>query len=147
ARKMGLKSHELFPYGRRGKDNEVRNNVLNAIRTLISRDYDIYHFYWRTLYCPDHYTNFMGLDLPLLKAREKKIVYRFTGNDVRTKSRALEKEPFTFYRYGFEMPYDDEKIDAYVDFLREYVDQFVVQDPELRQYVPEATIVPRALYM
>lgn len=33
----------------------------------------------------------------------------------------------------------------YLDYLQEYVDQFVVQDSEMQGYLPKATIIPRAI--
>ena len=87
----------------------------------------------------------MGMDLPYVKARGTRIVYRFTGNDLRFESEDLKVNPYSFYRYGYENPFDEDMQRRYVGYLKEYVDQFVVQDPELQQFMPAAKIIPRSL--
>jgi hypothetical protein len=59
----------------------------------------------------------------------------------------LENNPYSPWRYGYSAtsPADDVIRRAYLDHLQCHVDQFLVQDPELGQYMPNAKIVPRAL--
>lgn len=107
--------------------------------------FDIFHFWNRSLTFDTDYGGFSGIDLPLIKARGRKIAYRFTGFDLRLPSRDLKVNPHSPFRYDQAAFFDERLVLAYQDFLREYVDRFFVQDPELAQFFPEAEIIPRAL--
>ena len=91
------------------------------------------------------YGGFSGIDLPLIKARGKHIAHRFTGYDLRLPSRDLAVNPHSLFRYEQRPLYDEKLVAAYQDFLGEYVDAFMVQDPEMAQFHLEAEIIPRAL--
>jgi|GEM_PF-543734 len=123
---------------------EVR---FETVRRCIDDGYDIFHFWLRTLVFGPRYTGLIGADLPLIKLYGRKIVYRFTGMDLRDPKFDLEHNPHSPFRHGFVAAgKDDEPVRrAYIDLLRCHVDQFVVQDPEMGQYMPDARIIPRAL--
>src|SRR5262249_14828715 len=53
--------------------------------------------------------------------------------------------PYSPFGRGFDMPYDEETQLQYLDHLREWVDCFVVQDPEMATFLPEAEIIPRGI--
>lgn len=127
-----------------GPAGQVR---LDTVRQTLDDGYDIFHFWLRTLVSGPRYTGLMGLDLPFIKLRGRKIVYRFTGMDLRDPKQDLASNPHSPFRHGFvAASEEDEPIRrAYIDFLRCHVDQFVVQDPEMAQYMPDARIIPRAL--
>ncbi len=116
-----------------------------TVREALNEGFDIFHFWNRSLFYRSDYGGFSGLDLPLIKARGRRIGYRFTGFDLRLPSRDLAVNPHSPFRYEQPALFDEGLVMAYQDYLREYVDRFFVQDPELGQFFPEATIIPRAL--
>lgn len=118
---------------------------IETLRNVLEEDFDIYHFWNRSLAYRTDYTQFSGFDIPLIKARGKRIVHRFTGYDLRLPSRDLAVNPHSPFRYEQASFFDEGLVVAYQDFLKEYVDRFVVQDPELLQFFPSADIVPRGL--
>ena len=157
-RKMGYTA-EHVQYTRGGKHkfyeldkvvdyNDFRDITSAQFATLkeyLERDFDIFHF-WNKSFCFDaQYSHYTGVDIPLIKARGKKVIHRSTGFDVRTPKLDLESNKYSPFRNGYEHLFDQDVQQQYMDFLREYVDQFVVQDPELQQFVPEAILIPRAL--
>lgn len=115
------------------------------VREYLERDFDIFHFWNKSLMYWNDYTHNTGFDIPLIKARNKHILFRFSGFDVRLPSKDLEANPYSPFRYGYEHKFDEKVQQKYLDFLDEYVDQFLVQDPELQQFCPKAKIIPRAL--
>lgn len=127
-----------------GPAGQVR---FDTVQKTLDDGYDIFHFWLRTLVSGPGYSGMMGLDLPFIKMSGRKIVYRFTGMDLRDPAYDLEHNPHSPFRHGFvAAAEEDEPIrKAYIEFLRTHVDQFVVQDPEMAQYMPDARIVPRAL--
>lgn len=139
---MGYRSlqfHDVHP-------NSVVEDQFAALTGALESGHDIFHFWNRSLvFVGTPYELFMGIDILLLKARGKKIIYRFTGNDARLPSLDKKVNPYSFFHYGYESPHDEAKMHRYNDFLKQHVDQFVVQDPELAQFVPGAAIIPRAL--
>jgi glycosyltransferase involved in cell wall biosynthesis len=113
-----------------------------ALKEALAEGYDIFHFWTAPLFAnPD----FRGLDLPFIKLRGCRIVYRGTGFDLRTRSLHTERNPHSPYRYGYTGPLDEAAQRAYVEYLKDYVDLFVVQDPEMHEFMPEARIVPRGI--
>jgi len=118
---------------------------MRTLHELLEEGFDIFHFWNRSLVYRTDYGAFSGMDLPLIKARGRKIAYRFTGYDLRLPSRDLAVNPHSPFRYEQPTLYEEDRVKAYQDFLREYVDRFFVQDPEMAQFWPDATIVPRAL--
>jgi hypothetical protein len=119
--------------------------MLDALKSSFHAGYDLYHFWLRTLYFCPMYHGFTGLDVPLIKARGKRVVYRFTGFDLRLRTEDMAKNRFSPFHYGYNHGFDEELQRRYIDFLGEYVDQFVVQDPEMQDFFPEAHIIPRVM--
>ncbi|WP_131750085.1 glycosyltransferase [Legionella beliardensis] len=118
---------------------------ITILKEYLERDFDIFHFWNKSLFYKADVSLMSGLDIPLIKARGKKIIHRFTGFDLRTSSKDLAFNPYSPFRYGYVSKVPEEAILRYIDFLHEYVDQFLVQDPELQQFCSEAKIIPRAL--
>ena len=118
---------------------------IETIKTCLEQDYDIFHFWLRTFLYGRPYHDFAGLDIPYIKARGKKIIYRFTGYDLRLKSEDMSVNPFSAFHYGYDHGYDENMQRKYIAFLKENVDAFVVQDPEMHSFMPEAKIIPRVV--
>ncbi|MCR9062252.1 MAG: glycosyltransferase, partial [Rhodobacteraceae bacterium] len=121
------------------------NAQLEVLRDAIAEGFNIYHFWQRSLVFSPQLDGLTGLDLPIIKSHGARIFHRFTGFDLRmpTQDRAFNR--FSPFHYGYESPFPEQNQLRYIDMLREYVDQFFVQDPELQQFLPEATILPRGL--
>ncbi len=116
-----------------------------TLKQALEEEFDIYHFWNRSLTFRLDYGGFSGIDLPLIKARGKRIAHRFTGFDLRLPSRDMAVNPHSPFRYGQKALYDEKRVMAHQAFLGEYVDAFMVQDPEMAQFRPDAEIIPRAL--
>lgn len=118
---------------------------LETLKWIIEQNYDLIHFWHRSLYYGKAYHNLMGLDLSFLRQRHQRCIFRFTGFDLRLKSYMKERNPYNPFEYGFDVAYDERDQLAFLNYLRECVDRFVVQDPEMQEYLPEADVIPRAL--
>lgn len=118
---------------------------MRAVAEALDEGFDIFHFWNRSLAFRTDYGAYSGADIPLIKARGRRIVHRFTGFDLRLPSRDLAVNPHSPFRHGQPPIFDEDLVAAYQDFLREHVDRFVVQDPEMAQFFPEAEVIPRAL--
>lgn len=137
-----------YQLDRRVSYNAGGGRIRTQFRTLrdaLEEDFDIFHFWNRSLTFRLDFGGFTGIDLPLIKVRQKRIAHRFTGFDLRLPSRDLAVNPHSPFRYDQKPFYDEKLVSAYHEFLREYVDAFMVQDPEMAQFCPEAEIIPRAL--
>lgn len=121
------------------------DGMTEVLSEKLSEGYEIFHFWNRSFFYRGDYGNFAGFDIPFIKARGRKIVYRFSGFDVRLPHLDLEYNPYSPFRYGYVLPYPEERVRGYHSFLAEYVDTFLVQDPELGQFRPDAGIIPRTL--
>lgn len=114
----------------------------------LEEDFDIYHFFQRPFYLPvpngDH-DSFLGFDIPLLKARGKRVAYRFTGWEVIDRETELRNNPYSAFRHGWDGRFNPEFKAEYLDFLRAQVDAFMVVDPMMQEHCPEADMVPRIL--
>ena len=117
----------------------------HTLKDYLDRDFDIFHFWNKSLFYKLDYTHMTGFDIPLIKARNKRVLFRFSGFDVRLPSKDIEVNPYSPFRYGYQHKVDETAQQKFLDFAHEYVDQFLVQDPELQQFCPEARIIPRAL--
>jgi len=118
---------------------------LKTLKKYIDDGYDIFHFWNRSLLYTIQYTNLTGLDLVFLKTHNKRILHRFTGFDLRRPSLDLELNPYSCFRYGYTHNFDETRQQRYLDFISQYVDIFIVQDPEMHQFWPDAKLVPRGL--
>jgi len=137
-----------FPVDRLVDHSKAGGRVIGQGDTLakvLAENWDIFHFWNKSLFYQLQYDFYTGLDLPLIKARGKKIIWRFTGADVRLPERDLETNPHSMFRYGFNHPIDIEKQKDFLRFIADYVDEFIVQDPELKLHWPGARIIPRAI--
>jgi len=86
----------------------------------------------------------------LLKLHGKKVFFHFRGSEIRLASEFERLNPFHYVndesgRLFRRLP-DATKI-RLRDMLLELCDGVFVTDPELQTYVPQATIVPRALHV
>jgi glycosyltransferase involved in cell wall biosynthesis len=116
-----------------------------TLAAALAAGYDIFHFWMSTFFGGRRYANMYGLDLPFIKARGRHIVYRGTGFDLRVKSRHIALNPHHPFQHGYELEIDEQAQLAYLAYLKDYVDQFVVQDPEMHEFMPEARVIPRAM--
>jgi len=127
------------------QDTNILAMQLKALNDSLDEGFDIYHFWQRSFVFRHDGTGLTGLDLPILKAHQKRILHRFTGFDLRMPKEDMEVNPYSPFRYGYKYPFNEKRQREYIDFLRNYVDEFIVQDPELQQFMPEAKLIPRAL--
>jgi Glycosyl transferases group 1 len=122
-----------------------RSTMMSTLKECLIEDYDIYHFWLRSLFYGRAYNDFPGMDIPMIKARGKRIIYRFTGFDLRMRSEDMRKNPYSAFHYGYDLGFDESMQKKYLAFLEEYVDEFIVQDPEMQDFLPRAKIIPRVI--
>ena len=135
----GYKTDIVVPHASSNK------KMLETLRWSFREGFDIYHFWNRSLFFLPSYLGCSGIDIPLIKARGKRVVYRFTGFDLRLSSEDKNKNRYSPFHYGYNSGFDEELQRRYIDFLKGYVDQFIVQDPEMHSFFPEARVVPRVM--
>jgi len=147
---FGYESDRLVPL-------EGRHRLEAQIETLeqvLAEDWDIVHVWMAPLFASSGTHHLLGqqdyaylhaLDLLFLKLRGKKIVYSSTGFDIRREGLHHALNPDNVFRYGYEPIVREERHRQYVDYLREYVDLFLVLDPELREFMPHARVLPRVI--
>lgn len=126
-------------------DNLDDQTQLDVLQQCLDSAFEIYHFWQRSLVFNRDLDGLTGIDLPILKASGATIFHRFTGLDLRMSREDCEFNPYSPFKYGFASPFDEHRQRAYIDFLSCYVDRFFVQDPELKQFMPDATVLPRGL--
>lgn len=121
--------------------------MLDITEFFLNQDFDIHHYWHKTLLYNTTFTNFTGFDLPYVKSAGKTLVHRFTGWDLRHQATNLDWNPYSAFRYGYQLKSytDDEGREKWLDYLRQFADAFVVVDHEMQQYCPEARIIPRSL--
>lgn len=120
-------------------------DLLRVVQSITAEGFDIVHLWNRSLLWRGPNEFFNGLDLPFIRLAGPRLAYRFTGYELRRKSLELEVNPFSPFRYGFESRFKEDDQKRYLDYLERYVQSFVVQDPEMQTYCPQACIIPRAL--
>jgi len=125
-----------------GNRDEVQ---LKTVENLLREGTTTFHFWLRSLFFSGVYEGFTGFDIPIIKSYGRHVVYRFTGEDLRIRSIHMARNPHNAYQYGYTTKIDEDRQRRYIDFLREHVDQFIVQDPELHEFCPEASIIPRVI--
>lgn len=119
---------------------------IDTLTQCLDEGYDIWHFWSRTLlYGSPMQNEDVGFDLPFIKARGGRVVYRFTGMDLRDRQRCLATNPYSPFHEDYFAPTSERAQRQYGAMLRCYVDRFVVQDAEMRQHCPDAAMIPRAI--
>lgn len=143
---FGYENDEIIPLP---KLPEERARVyVDALLRHAEMGYDIYHFFQKPfcLSIPSkNFDGFLGWEIPLLRARGAGIAYRFTGWEVIKREIEVRNNPYSAFNHGWDGAFNQELKDEYLEFLRNYVDEFMVVDPMMQEHCPEANIVPRIL--
>ena len=131
-----------------GPGSEIERN-LGFLRGAIDR-YDVFHFHARPFLWPDVtlMTFPAAWDIPLLKAAGKRVVYHFRGQEARTAEAFRRVNPYHYVDEGagqLFQRFPDEQKRLFVEFVSSIADVVLANDPEIRSYVPSATVVPRAI--
>jgi glycosyltransferase involved in cell wall biosynthesis len=117
-----------------------------ALNDVIAERPDVVHLWNRSLIAPPGgFSFFSGMDLPYLKAAGIPVIYRFTGYDLRIPTLEKQLNPFSPLLHGYEVNIDEEAQRHYHAHLRQWVDAFVVQDPEMQAFMPDAEMIPRGI--
>lgn len=88
------------------------------------KEFDIFHFHSGATLLP------RGLDLPILKSLNKKVVMHYWGSDIRQKSIAAQKNRFVKVKIG-----DEAGIRKRIKHISKYVKLAIVADYELYEYI------------
>ena len=112
--------------------------------------YDVFHFYFRPFfYFESRYVHYpTGLDLMVLRAAGKVVIFHYRGSEVRT---AKKFRDFSPYHYADEDPnnliskFPAATVEAFQEYVSGVANQVLVPDAELQSYVPRSEIVPRGI--
>lgn len=88
------------------------------------KEFNIFHFHGGATLLP------RGLDLPILKFLNKKMVMHYWGSDIRQKSIAVQKNRFVKVKIG-----DEAGIRKRINHISKYVKLAIVADYELYEYI------------
>lgn len=118
--------------------------VVEAFLDAVNADFDVLHFHFsRTLFSPRG-----GLleywDLPIWRALGKKLVFSFHGSDVRLKSRHMEEDEWSYFRFSDIEP-DEGLMQQRIRTISAYADALLVGDVPLLPYVPRSIYMPKAI--
>lgn len=113
--------------------------------------YDVFHFYYRSLIRKGPVAQMFpsGADLIALRAAGKTVVMHYRGSEVRGQAKFDELSP---YSYSAELPgifrkWPAAEVENFRNLVKATADVILCPDPELQAYVPEATIVNRAIQL
>ncbi len=112
--------------------------------------YDVFHFYFRPFfYFESRYVHYpTGLDLMVLRAAGKVVIFHYRGSEVRTAEKFRDFSP---YHYADEDPnnlvskFPAATVEAFQEYVSGVANQVLVPDAELQSYVPGSEIVPRGI--
>lgn len=112
--------------------------------------FDVFHFHSRPFLIQSGELRFPSLlDLLMLKAAGKIVVFHYRGTEIRFREAFRQANPHHFCDTdpgGLFARIGDETKAAHLDFVRSVADRILVTDPEIAGYVGgEAMIVPRAI--
>lgn len=127
-------------------DPDDKSGHLSTLARLALR-YDIFHYYARPILKDRNHKVPFGLDMLLLRAAGKTVLFSFRGSEARLPSLFREKCPY----HWLPERADDAERAAEADQRRTIslvsgmAHRVLVPDPEMASYVPGATILPRAV--
>lgn len=112
--------------------------------------YDVFHFHarpflWKSV---KSFPFPNAWDIPLLKAAGKRIIIHFRGQEIRTAEKFSQVNP---YHYVYDddhklfSKFPDEQKNLYVKFISSLADEVLAVDPEIKSYLPNAKVIPRAM--
>ncbi len=97
--------------------------------------FDVFHFqYGKTLFISNH-------DLSVLKLFKKKILMHFHGSEIRNPQYLVAKGKSS----SVVPPMMTSEQTSRLNFLRKYVDKFIVSTPDLLKLIPEADYLPNSV--
>lgn len=125
----------------------IHNQMVAAVDHFLNQDFDILHTWQKSLLFDVNWGRLAGMDLPLFKAGGKALIHRFTGWDLRRESDDMERNPYSAFRYGFTRrpALSEEQQQAWLAHVRSHASALIVVDHEMRQFAPEAHVIPRTL--
>lgn len=126
--------------------NDLRDIVEFLKRNI--DNYDIFHFHFRPFFYEnsrDHrFPSF--LDLLLIKAAGKKIVFHFRGSEVRFNDTFKKMSPYNYVDENTAHlinRFPDQAKRRHIELVESIADAVLVNDPEIGSYVGESTIINR----
>ncbi len=118
--------------------------VVQTLSDALAADFDVFHFHFARSLVPAVGGLPMLWDLPVLRALGKKVFFTFHGTDVRLRSRHIEDDPWSYFRFA-DVTCDEELIAKRLAIIRTYADRLIVASPLNSVFVPDATYVPKLI--
>jgi hypothetical protein len=133
-----------FPNDRQVDFPQVPGTKLLPLVAEAIERFDVIHLHNGRSLLPRQIDWLPGLwDLPLLREARKKIFMTFHGSDVRLRSKHLDADPWSYFRFA-DVPCDEDEITKRLQVVRTYARMFVCS-PVNRTWVPDAAFHPRAV--
>jgi glycosyltransferase involved in cell wall biosynthesis len=118
-----------------------------VLRDLVSKC-DVFHFHVRPLLFSSHYASPTGMDMIMLRAAGKKVVFHFHGSEARLASVFQATTPHNNVADNpsdLTTKFKEDEQRIFLEFVKGVCSNVLVPDPELQSYVGEAIIIPRVL--
>jgi glycosyltransferase involved in cell wall biosynthesis len=107
--------------------------------------FDVFHFHFGRSLFPNQWEGLPPLwDLPVYRALGKRLFFTFHGSDCRIRRIHEQVNPWSYYRFA-DVPADDDRTRKTIEIIRTYADRMFVTSPDYLAFVPEATVLPRAI--
>jgi glycosyltransferase involved in cell wall biosynthesis/uncharacterized coiled-coil protein SlyX len=133
-----------FPADRVIETDDDPALLMDVFFEALKRPFDVYHFHFaRSLVLPRGGLPWFW-DLPVLRSLGKKVFFTFHGTDVRLRSKHIETDPWSFYRFA-DVECDEERIARKMTVIRTYADKLIVAGAINLDFVPDAVYVPKAI--
>jgi glycosyltransferase involved in cell wall biosynthesis len=133
-----------FPNDRTIDVNEGPERLFSTFLDALDKDFDVYHFHYGRSLVPPIYGFPWFWDLPIIRGLGKTIVFTFHGSDVRLRSRHLESDPWSYFRFA-DVPCDEEQIERRLEVIRTFAHSLVVAGVLNLEFVPDASYVPKLI--
>jgi glycosyltransferase involved in cell wall biosynthesis len=107
--------------------------------------FDVFHFHFGRSLFPNQSGGVPAFwDLPVYRARGKRVFFTFHGSDCRIRRIHEDVNPWSYFRYS-DIAADDDRTAKTIEIIRTYADRMFVVSADYLAFVPEATVLPRVI--
>jgi glycosyltransferase involved in cell wall biosynthesis len=107
--------------------------------------FDVIHFHFGRSLFPADWGGVPPLwDLPMYRILGKRVFATWHGSDCRIRRIHLETNPWSHYRTS-EIASDDDRTTKVIEVFRTYAQRNFVVSPDYLHFIPDATLMPRAI--
>jgi len=115
-----------------------------CLMEALAAEFDVFHFHGTRSLIAKRGSLPELLDLPVLRALGKRLVFTFHGSDIRLRSHHQADDRWSFYRFA-DIPCDEERIKQRLSIVTAYADHLTVCCSLDLPYAPGAVYVPKTV--